>query len=67
VWGWARVVPFLLGDEAWATFPNLERWFDSIGARPAALRASALRDRFTFKTEMDAEARRYIFRHVAAA
>jgi GSH-dependent disulfide-bond oxidoreductase len=66
-WGWARVVPFILGDEAWATFPNLKRWFDSISARPAAQRANALRDRFTFKTEMDAEARRYMFRHVAAA
>ncbi|MGO9802845.1 MAG: glutathione S-transferase family protein [Steroidobacteraceae bacterium] len=66
-WGWARVVPFILGDDAWATFPNLKRWFDLISARPAAQRANALKDRFTFKTEMDAEARRYMFRHVAAA
>jgi GSH-dependent disulfide-bond oxidoreductase len=43
-----------------------KRWFDLINARPAAVRANALKDKYTFKSEMDAEARRHLFRHVAA-
>src|SRR5580692_2265613 len=52
-WGWARVLPFILGDDAWGTLPNLKRWFDLISARPAAVRANALKDKFTFKPDMD--------------
>ena len=66
VWGWARVVPFVLGDDAWAGMPNLKRLFDEISARPAAERANALRERHAFKTEMDADARRNMFRHIEA-
>lgn len=61
VWGWARAVPFVLGDDAWVKMPNLKRLFDEISARPAALRANALKDKHTFKTEMDDEARRFMF------
>jgi GST-like protein len=61
VWGWSRVLTFVMGEEAWAKFPNLKRLFDEISARPAAQRAVALKDRYAFKTEMDEEARRYMF------
>ncbi len=61
VWGWARVVPFVLGAEAFASMPNLKRHFDLISARPAAVRTQALKDKYTFKTEMDDEARRIMF------
>ena len=61
VWGWARMVPFILGDDAWGEMPNLKRLVDEIGARPAAARAAALKDRHTFKAEMDDEARRIMF------
>lgn len=64
-WGWARLVPFILGEEAWARFPNLKRLFDEISARPAAVRAGELKNRFVFKTEMDAAARSNMFRHIA--
>jgi GST-like protein len=64
-WGWTRVVPFILGDDAWSMLPNLKRWFDVISVRPAAIRATALKEKFTFKTEMDDEARRHMFRHAA--
>lgn len=67
VWGWARMVPFIIGDGAWADFPNLKRLFDWISARPAADRALALKDRHAFKTEMDGEARRLMFRHIQPA
>ncbi len=66
VWGWARVVPFVLGADAWAGLPNLKRLFDEINARPAAARAEALKGRHAFKTEMDADARRNMFRHIEA-
>jgi GST-like protein len=65
VWGWARMVPFILGEDAWALFPNLKRLLDEIHARPAAQAATALKDRHAFKTEMDEEARRHMFRHLA--
>jgi GST-like protein len=66
-WGWVRVVPFALGDAVWSTLPHLKRWLDTIGARPAAIRANALKDRFTFKAEMDEEARRIMFPHTVKA
>jgi GST-like protein len=63
LWGWARLIPTVLGGPAWAKFPNLKRFVDEIAARPAAQRAVALKDRFKFKTENDAEAMRALFRH----
>jgi GST-like protein len=65
VWGWARMVPFILGEEAWARYPNLKRLVDEVGARPAAARAMAVKDRFKFKTEMDDEARNAMFPHMS--
>jgi GST-like protein len=67
VWGWARMIPFALGDDAFAKFPNVKRFVDEITARPAAARAVALRDRHKWKTEMDDEARRVMFKHLASA
>lgn len=64
VWGWARLIPTVLGEEHWAKFPNLKRLVDEITARPAAQRAIALKDKHKFKTEMDDEARNAMFRHL---
>jgi GSH-dependent disulfide-bond oxidoreductase len=64
-WGWALAIPFVLGDAGWEAPPNLKRWFDMICARPAAKRAESLKDKFAFKAEMDAEARRFMFQHSA--
>ena len=65
-WGWARMVPYMLGgEEAWNKFPNVKRLLDEINARPAAARAQALKDRHTFKAEMDDEARSHMFKHLA--
>jgi GST-like protein len=64
VWGWARLIPVALGEEYWPKLPNLKRMVDEISARPAAQRALALRDKHKFKTEMDDEARRALFRHM---
>lgn len=66
LWGWARMIPRILGEEAWGDLPNVKRLLDYISARPAAQRAEALKDRFTWKTDMDAEARAVMFKHVKA-
>ena len=67
VWGWARMLTLILGDGAWDKFPNLKRLHDEIGARPAAARAIALKDKHKFKAEMDDEARGHMFKHLAAS
>jgi GSH-dependent disulfide-bond oxidoreductase len=64
LWGWARLIPMLSGEAAWAKYPNLKRLVDEISGRPAAQRAVALKDKHKFKTEMDDEARRAMFRHM---
>lgn len=61
VWGWAGPVPVAMGDDAWDRFPNAKRLFDEINARPAAKRAAALKEKHTFKTEMDEQAQRSLF------
>ena len=61
VWGWARLLPVVLDEHAWADLPNLKRLIDEISARSAAARALALKDRYSFKTEMDAESHRNMF------
>jgi GST-like protein len=63
-WGWARMVPFILGEDAWAGFPHLKRLLDEISTRPAAQRTATLKDRHAFKAEMDEEARQHMFRHL---
>jgi GST-like protein len=61
-WGWARLVPFVMGDpQAFDRYPHVKRLLDEINARPAAARVEALRQRHSFKTEMDDEARRAMF------
>lgn len=67
LWGWARMIPFILGDDAWVKFPNLKRLFDEISARPAAQKAAALKDRFAWKNEVDADARSHMFKHLKSA
>lgn len=67
VWGWARLIPFVLGEDVPAEMPNLKRLVDEISARPAGQRAAALKDRHQFATEMTEEARRNMFPSAFAA
>jgi GST-like protein len=64
LWGWARLIPNVLGEGGWAKFPNLKRLVDEINARPAAARANALKDKHKFKAEFDDEAKKNMFRHL---
>ncbi len=66
VWAWARMLPFVMGPDAWTKFPNLKRLVDEISARPAAVAAVGLKDKHTFKADMDEEARTHMFKHIAA-
>jgi GST-like protein len=61
LWGWARVVPYVLGVDPWAKLPHVKRLLDEINARPAAVRAEGLKAKHTFKTEMDDAARQAMF------
>ncbi|MFM9991642.1 MAG: glutathione S-transferase family protein [Burkholderiaceae bacterium] len=62
-WGWARLVPFVLGtgDQTWETYKNIKRLLDLINTRPAAQKAEGLKGKHTFKTELDDEARKFMF------
>lgn len=62
-WGWARMVPYVLGtgEATWSRYPQVKRLLDTINARPAAQRAEALKGRHAFKTELDGEARKFLF------
>jgi len=63
VWGWVRMANLVLDEGALAKFPNLKRLVDEISARPAAAAAVALKEKagHAFKTEMDAEAKKFMF------
>jgi GST-like protein len=64
VWGWARLIPAIMGEEHWPKYPNLKKMIDAVSARPAAARASAIKDKHKFKTEFDEEARKAMFGHM---
>jgi GSH-dependent disulfide-bond oxidoreductase len=66
VWGWARLIPVALGEDAWPKFHNLKRLVDEISARPAAKNALAIKDKHkhAFKAEFDEEARKAMFKHM---
>jgi GSH-dependent disulfide-bond oxidoreductase len=66
LWGWSRMVPFILGENAWERFPHLKRHHDDISNRPAAARALALKDTYPFTTVMDEEARSHMYKHLAS-
>jgi GSH-dependent disulfide-bond oxidoreductase len=62
-WGWLDRAPRVLpGDGApLVAFPNLERWFRAIDARPAVARARVVGKTHAFKKEMDEDTRRALF------
>lgn len=55
LWGWARALPFVFGDDAWRDYPHVKRFLDRVNERPAAQSAEALKDAHSFKTAYDQE------------
>jgi len=61
-WGWARMIPFVLGlENAWVQFPQIKRLLGEIATREASKRAEALKTRHAFKAELDQEAKDFLF------
>ncbi len=65
LWGWARAAYLVLGDDAMVKLPHVKRLLDEINARPAAQPVDALKAQFNFETEMDAQACKAFFPHMA--
>jgi len=65
LWGWSRAAAFVLGDEAFGKLKHVKRHLDEVSARPAAMRAAALKERFQFKADWDEEARKFMFPFLA--
>jgi len=57
-WPWASLVGRLIGDEIWESFPNLKRWVDDVGARPAVQRGRHLHKEWGERQLSDEEQQR---------
>lgn len=64
LWGWARLLPFVLGLDGYGEYPNIGRFVAAVNARPAAVAALALKDKHSFKAEMDEAAKLAMFPHL---
>jgi len=49
VWGWARMIPFVLGEDAWASFPDLKRLVDEIEAKSPGAHAAYFADPYGYR------------------
>ena len=62
-WGWLDRASFVLPGDAdpLIPYPELKRWFMAVDARPAVARTRAVAKNFSFKQDMDEEAKRALF------
>ncbi len=62
LWGWARMMPYVLGMEnPWEQYPNIKRFLDAVNARPSMLKVDEIAKAHEFKSEMDDDAKRFMF------
>src|SRR5690606_35801440 len=59
-WPWAMLTGRLIDETIWETFPNLKRWVDEVGARPAVQKGRAVGEELGKRqlTEEEEKARR---------
>ncbi|MBN3756556.1 glutathione S-transferase family protein [Paraburkholderia sp. Tr-20389] len=61
LWGWASFAGYILGDKGLTDYPHVKRLVDEVSARPAAIRAQALKTGLALKADFDDETRRALF------
>ncbi len=59
-WPWASLLQRLIDEQVWDKYPQLKRWVDEVGARPAVLKGRALHKEWGERkfTEEEEQARR---------
>ena len=62
-WGWVDRAAFVFGgdEKPLAPFPNIERWFKAVDARPAAARARQVGKDVDFQKASDEAAKRHMY------
>jgi len=60
-WGWVDRASRVLGEGRLSEWGELERWFDTLDARPAVAAARSLTDGIDFKTDFDEQTARALF------
>ncbi len=60
-WGWCKFAHVPLGEAFTNDYPNIQRWFSAMNARPAAVRACNVGSDVEFKTVSDEESQRALY------
>ena len=59
-WSWAKVISFVLDADGWEKLPHVKLLLDEFNARTAAQRAEVCKTKFTFKTDVNGDARKML-------
>lgn len=60
-WGWLNFAGYIYGEEGLSGYPNVERLFQEISSRPAAIKAHKISENLSFKSDFDEETNRALF------